>query len=80
MNMMKAKLLINGSECHVIYYISDDELITRLGDGLELMYLINYIDSEEFKFEVIGDDGEIIISGTADVQFVPKATIRVNDD
>ena len=77
---MKAKLLINGSECHVIYYISDDELITRLGDGLELMYLINYIDSEEFKFEVIGDDGEIIISGTADVQFVPKATIRVNDD
>ena len=77
---MKAKLLINGSECHVIYYIRDDELITRLGDGLELMYLINYIDSEEFKFEVIGDDGEIIISGTADVQFVPKATIRVNDD
>ena len=77
---MKAKLLINGSQCHEIYYTRDDELIARIEDGLELMYLINYIDSYEFKFEVVGDDGEVIISGMADVQTVPKVTLKVNND
>ena len=80
--MMKAaKLFIDGSEYCDIEYLHD----RYFGHCVDLnlqnkVDLSEYNDGDSFEWHAENENGEIIISGIATVNYTPSVTIKVDDE
>ncbi len=77
--MKAAKLFVEGSEyCDFCY--DSNSMNANIKYRLDNMSFYGYDHLDEFEWHAENENGEIIISGIATVNYTPSVTIKVDDD